>query len=368
MAERGRVVVATEHGQPFQIQEYELPDPELGAIVLKITQAGICGSDLHMWRGDQVNQTLPPNGRVMGHEGTGVVYKMGKGVTTDTLGTPIKEGDRMMHYALFPCYHCHMCLRGDLNWCATRAYPQAGIYPYFTGTYADFIYLPPRHPAFRVPDELPDDILGPVNCAIGTVTQGLMNAGAHEGQYVVIQGAGGLGLNATAMAKDMGAHRVIVLDRLENRIQLVEEFGADHTINIEEFNTPETRVQRVKQLTNGRGADIVMELVGRADLLVEGIDMLSNGGTFIEIGDIVTGREVSIDPSKLLAGKRVMGSLMYQPNTLATILDYLVRNQDSVPFHKIVSHKFKLADINEAFPQAEWNQRQTEITRAMLVP
>ena len=80
-----------------------------------------------------------------------------------------------------------------------------------------------------------------------------MNAGAHEGQYVVIQGAGGLGLNATAMAKDMGADRVIVLDRLENRLRLAEEFGADHTINIEEYNTPETRIQRVKELTRAGG-------------------------------------------------------------------------------------------------------------------
>ncbi len=368
MAEKGRVVVAAEHGKPFEIREYDLPDPEPGAIILKMTQAGICGSDLHIWRGDQVNQDLPPTGRVMGHEGTGVVYKMGDGVTTDSLGTPIKEGDRLMHVAVFPCYRCHMCIRGDTNWCANRQYPAADVYPYFTGTYADFLYLPPRHPAFRVPDELPDDILGYINCAIGTVTQGLINAGAHEGQYVVIQGAGGLGLNAVAMAKDMGADRVIVLDRLENRLRLAEEFGADYTINIEEYNTPETRIQRVKDLTKGRGADIVMELVGRADLLAEGVEMLSNGGTFVEIGDIIPGPQVSIDPSRLLQGKRIIGSLMYRPSTLAAILDNMVKNQDKVPFHKIVSHKFKLGDINEAFPQAEWSQRQTDVTRAMLVP
>ena len=368
MAEKGRVVVCTEYQKPFEIREYDLPDPEPGAIVLKITQAGICGSDLHVWRGDQVNQILPPTGRAMGHEGTGVVYKMGEGVTADSLGVPLKEGDRLMHVAVFPCYRCHMCLRGDTNWCANRQYPTADVYPYFTGTYADFLYLPPRHPAFRVPDELPDDLLGPVNCALGTVTQGLTNAGCREGQYVVIQGAGGLGLNAIAMAKDMGADRVIVLDRLENRLRLAEEFGADYTINVEEYNTPETRIQQVKDLTNGRGADIVMELVGRAELLAEGIEMLSNGGTFVEIGDIVPGRQVSIDPSKLLQGKRIIGSMMYRPALLPTILDHIVRKQKAVPFHKIVSHKFKLADINEAFPQAEWHQRQTDVTRAMLVP
>jgi threonine dehydrogenase-like Zn-dependent dehydrogenase len=365
---KGRVVACKEYGKPFQIEEYEVPEPEPGAVLLRMTQAGICGSDLHTWRGDQVNVPLPPTGRVMGHEGTGVVEALGAGVTADTVGTPIKEGDRIVYSAVFPCYHCNLCLRGDTNWCVNRGYAAAGVYPYFTGTYADFLYLPPRHPLFRVPDDLPDELLGPVNCAMGTVTTGLLRAGLREGQYVVIQGAGGLGLNATAMAKDMGADRVIVLDRLENRLELAEEFGADYTINIEEYNTPETRIRRVWELTKGRGADVVMELVGRAELLAEGIDMLSNGGTFVEIGDIVRGREVAIDPSTLLRGKSILGSLMYRPSLLPTLLDFLVKNQHKLPFHKVVSHKFPLAEVNEAFVQAEWNQRQTPITRAVLVP
>ena len=365
---KGRVVICKEYSKPFEIEEFEVPDPEPGAVLLRMTQAGICGSDLPTWRGDQVNVPLPPTGRVMGHEGTGVVDKLGSGVTTDTVGVPIEDGDRIVYSAVFPCYHCHMCLKNNTNWCVNRGYAAGGVYPYFTGTYADFLYLPPRHPFFRVPDELPDYLLGPVNCAMGTVTTGLMRAGAKEGDYVVIQGAGGLGLHAIAMAKDMGSDRVIVLDRLQNRLKLAEEFGADYTINIEEFNTAETRLERVKELTNGRGADVVMELVGRAELLAEGIDMLSNGGTFVEIGDIVRGREVSIDPSKLLAGKSIVGSLMYRPELLPTLLNFLVRTQHRLPFHKIVSHKFPLAEVNEAFPQAEWNSRQTDITRAMLVP
>ena len=286
---KGRVVACKEYGKPFAIEEYDVPEPAPGAVVLRMTQAGICGSDLHVWRGDQVNVPLPPTGRAMGHEGTGVVETLGDGVTTDSGGAPIQKGDRVVYAAVFPCYHCHQCLKGNTNWCMNRNYPAAGTWPYFTGTYADFLYLPPRHPFFRVPDELDDDLLGPVNCAMGTVTTGLIRAGAGEGDYVVIQGAGGLGVHATAMAKEMGADRVIVLDRLENRLELAEAFGADHTINIEEFNTPETRLRRVRELTDGRGADVVMELVGRAELLAEGIDMLSNGGTFIEIGDIVRG-------------------------------------------------------------------------------
>ena len=175
-------------------------------------------------------------------------------------------------------------------------------------------------------------------------------------------------MNATAMAKAMGADPVIVLDRLTDRLRLAEEFGADYTVNIEEYDTPKARVERVKGLTQGRGADLVIELAGRVELVPEGIDMLGNGGTFLGIGNIVRGKEVSIDPSKLLPGKRLMGSGAYRPNVLPTILDYMVKNQEKVPFHKIVSHKFKLADINEAVLRSEWDQRQTDVTRAVLVP
>ncbi len=366
---KGRVVVLKEYMKPFEIQEYEVPDPEPGDIVLKMTQAGICGSDLHRWRGDQINNPLPPSGFCAGHEGTGVIYKLGKGVTTDSLGRPIKEGDRVMHTAIKPCNHCYQCINGNHNWCSTRgAGKPAGEWPYFNGTYGDYYYVASNQPVFTIPTELPDSVLGWVNCAMGTVTEGLSRVGCGEGNYVVIQGAGGLGLNAVAMAKDKGAHKVIVLDRLENRLELAEEFGADHTINIEEFNTPEMRRQRVWELTEGRGADIVMELVGHAELLVEGVSFLTNGGTFIEIGDIIPGRTVAFDPSTMLQGKKIMGSLMYRPSLLPVMMEMLVKNQGKVPYDKIVSNTFPLGKVNEAMAEAEWANRQTGVTRAMLVP
>ena len=204
---------------------------------------------------------------------------------------------------------------------------------------------------------------------MGTATQGLIQGRVGHGSSVVIQGAGGLGLTAIAMAKDMGAYNVIVLDRLENRLQLAEEFGADHTINIEEFNTPETRVQRVKDLTGGLGADAVIELVGRPELLPEGVAMLRKGGTFVEIGLYFPGHTVTFDASTLvLTGKHIVGSVAYTPDVIPKLLDFLSRSQDTVPFKKMVSHRFKLDEVNQAFEQAEWDARQTAVTRAVLVP
>ncbi len=314
-----------------------MPEPQPGAVLLRMTQAGICGSDLHTWRGDQTQEhlPLPETGRVMGHEGTGVIRVFGRRRNLRLLrhrGRGGRPGHLRRRVSLLPLPHVPARQHQLVRQPTVSPPPESGL----TSPAPTAISCTCRRgiPFFRVPDELPDSILGPVNCAMGTVTTGLERAGMSHGQSVVIMGAGGLGIHATAMAKERGADRIIVLDRLENRLALAEEFGADHTINIEEFNTPETRVRRVRELTRGRGADVVMELVGRADLLKEGIDMLSNGGTFVEIGDIVRGQEVSIDPSKLLQGKNIVGSLMYRPSLLPELLDFLVRNQDRLPLQQ----------------------------------
>ena len=104
---KGRVVVCREYGKPFEIEEYDVPNPEPGAVLLRMTQAGICGSDLHVWRGDQVNVPLPPTGRAMGHEGTGAIAQLGEGITTDTLGTPVHEGDRVVYSSAQGSYATH---------------------------------------------------------------------------------------------------------------------------------------------------------------------------------------------------------------------------------------------------------------------
>jgi threonine dehydrogenase-like Zn-dependent dehydrogenase len=366
---QGRMAVITAYGKPFELREHEVPDPEPGAMVLHIEQAGICGSDLHTWRGDQAAIPLPPQGRAMGHEGSGRVWKLGAGVTADALGAPLREGDRVIHSAIFPCLRCYNCLRGDVNFCSDSAvYRDVAAFPYFTGTYADYYYVPAGHPLFRVPDELPDEVLSPVNCAMGTVAQGLLSAGVGEGQYVVIQGAGGLGLTAAAMAKDMGAGLVIVLDRLPKRLALAERFGADATIDVTEYDTPPARLARVRELTSGRMADVVMELVGLAALLPEGIAMVRNGGTVVEIGNIVPDSTVTIQPAQLLRGKRIIGSAMYRPSVLPLVLSFLVKTRGRYPFDTLISHRFPLERINDAFPQAEWSGRQTDVTRAVLVP
>jgi threonine dehydrogenase-like Zn-dependent dehydrogenase len=358
-------------GQPRTLSqtEYERPDQEPGAIVVRMRQAGLCGSDLHIWRGDL--GPVPSTGRPLGHEGFGTVQALGQGVDQDFDGQPLAEGDRITWYSLYACYRCRYCLAGEQDLCLQRKSlyrPSGGEYPYFLGTFSDYYYLPPRHPVFKIPDELSDEEVASLNCAMGTVFQGLLSADVRQGQSVVILGAGGLGLYGASFARGLGAAEVVSVDGQRARLALATELGATATIDINELSSSAARVARVLELTSGRGADVVLELVGSGAVVQEGIDMLAPGGTFVEIGNIVRGRTASYEPASLLRRKRMLGSSMFPPALVPRLLELLLSVRATRPLHKVISHHFPLAEIAEAFQQAEWKNGPTEVVRAVIVP
>jgi threonine dehydrogenase-like Zn-dependent dehydrogenase len=203
---------------------------------------------------------------------------------------------------------------------------------------------------------------------MGTSAEGLDRANCQPGDHVVIQGAGGLGLCAAALATYRGAAKVIVLDRLPERLTLAARFGADHAINVDELGTADARRDRIMELTDGAGADIVMELVGQTDLIPEGVGYLAPGGTLVEIGHVMAGRTFTLDPRAIIRGKRIMGSSGYRHSLIPAVLDLMVKTQDRIPYDRIVSDRFPLAQVNDAMGTAEWAGRRTGVTRAVLTP
>src|SRR5262249_19547555 len=150
---------------------------------------------------------------------------------------------------------------------------------------------------------------------------GLELSGCGPGDFVVIQGAGGLGLCAGALASHRGAARVIVLDRLEDRLALARRFGAGHTSNVDQPDTLEARRARIRELTAGQGADVVRELVGVTELIPEGIGYLAPSGTLVEIGHVMAGRTFELDPRAVIRGKRLIGSSGYRHSLIPTLMD-----------------------------------------------
>ena len=355
----GKVAVFTQSGVPFEIEELPTPDLRPGGVLVKNSHAVICGSDLHGWRGDSDTPPLPMR-RVTGHEFTGVVDSLTEGVDTDSIRRPLREGDRVAFPFFNPCNRCYWCVRGEHHACPHRSrnnHQGLDEYPYCDGGMADYYYLPPGHYIFKVPDELPTDAVPPVNCALSQVMFGLERARMDFGDTVVIQGAGGLGIFATAIAAEKGASRVIVIDGQQPRLDLAMRCGATDTISMSDYPTAESRVEQVKSLTNGIGADVVVEVVGIASALLEGLDMVRTNGKYVDIGNI-GGGSVELVTRKVIGNQtQWLGTTHYDPWIIEAALQFLVRVKDRMPVANVVSHKYPLEDINAAFEFAEWQGR-----------
>ena len=204
-----------------------------------------------------------------------------------------------------------------------------------------------------------------INCALTQVYAGLDIGGMKAGDNVVIQGAGGLGVYACAVAREMGAGKIIVIDGVDERLELASEFGADEFVDMRQYPTAAARIDRVKELTDGWGGEIVMELVGHPGVVDEGLRMTAPEGTYLEIGNINVGWEATFDPSWIIFGnRRIQGVAHYEAEHLKGALDMMMRTKSKYPYHKILSHKFPLEEINEAFRQ----QEDGHITRGAIVP
>ena len=156
---------------------------------------------------------------------------------------------------------------------------------------------------YTVPDSVSDDIAAGANCALSQVMYGLERVDLQLGETVVVQGAGALGLYAVAVAKARGASTVIAVDGVPERLQLATAFGADAVIDITELTAERDRVKRVRSLTDGQGADVVVEVVGYPAAIDEGLKMLAQFGRYVEIGNINMGKTFEFDENEEVQAK-----------------------------------------------------------------
>lgn len=370
MPDTGRAVVYEGHREPpdvFRIQEYPVPEPRPGGLLIGMTLANICGSDMHNFLGEGRTRDDPRPSH-QGHEGTGRVAALGEGVTTDSNGAPLAVGDRVIFGHFYYCGRCRACVAGREWCCPTRRDHMATSseeWPHFRGTFGDYHYLFSGHTVFKTPDELSDELVAGVNCAMTQVYGGLEIANLSVGEYVVIQGAGGLGLYAAAIARERGAGKIIVIDGVQERLDLAAEFGVDELIDMRELPSPEQRIQRVKELTDGWGGEVVVEVVGYPSAVEEGLKMVGSGGRYVEIGSRSPHLSYTAYPEQWVTGNvTIYGNNNWARRHLRGSIDLLRRTHHKYPYHKIVSHKFPVDEVNEAFAQ----QHTGHVTRASLCP
>jgi threonine dehydrogenase-like Zn-dependent dehydrogenase len=369
----GTLAVFHASGQPFELRRVPVPEPGRGEILVRVDRCDICGSDLHMWRGDvslaDFGVTWPV---AMGHEMVGRIEAMGPGVSADSAGRPLHVGDRLVWSYYYPCGRCRACLRGQTNACPTgaaRMMTPVENPPHFYGGFAQYYVIPARATVLRPPDDLPDEVLTPLNCALCQVLFSLQESDLRMGESVVVQGCGGLGLFACALAREIGAAPVIAIDRIPSRLQQAGRFGATDTIDASAIDDPRQRAAEVMRLTEGWGADVVVEVAGVPEVVPEGIRMLARYGRYLEVGNISPRRTYKADPSLLVGqNRRIIGVSFYRAETLRVGLDFLARTRDRYPYGELVSHDFALERIDEAFSAADAMRAETSVVRAAITP
>ncbi|OBF13650.1 zinc-binding dehydrogenase [Mycobacterium sp. ACS4331] len=365
----GRIARFDEPGKPFEIDTVTLPEVGPGEILIKVTRANICGSDVHAWHGTFATRGLGGQlPTVLGHEMVGAVEELGSGVTADSNGKPLQVGTRVVFPYFFCCHTCRNCLAGRRNACLNLKMAMLGRAdepPYFVGGYGDYFLLPAGAVVYTVPDSLSDEIAAGANCALSQVMYGLERVDQGLGEYVVVQGAGALGLYAVAVAKARGAAKVIAIDGVPERLELAKAFGADAVIDITEATTDKERAKIVRALTDGQGADVVVEVVGHPSAIDEGLKLLGQFGRYVEIGNINIGKTFEFDPSRFVfTNKTMVGVSLYDPAVLSRALTFLDEYQHKLPFDRLAAACYPLSDINAAFAAAEGRRD----VRASIVP
>src|SRR5436190_5261634 len=229
---------------PLRVQEYPLPSRlEPGAALARTEMAGICGTDVHLWKGE-LPIGLPV---ILGHETVGRIEQLGAGLEKDWTGQPLRKGDRITWNSAVSCGRCYYCTekRQPTRCPHRRAYGighRCDEAPHFLGGYAEFHYLQPGTTIFKLPDDLPTESMVGAGCALITAIHGVERTGVQWQDTVVVQGAGPVGIAALGVAKSAGASKVIVIGGPAHRLEMARQFGADETIDIAQLSTSDARI------------------------------------------------------------------------------------------------------------------------------
>jgi len=350
----------------MEVQEFPYPKARHGAMVVEMEMSGICGTDKHSFKGEMVlyaGTEAEQRGVfpcVKGHENVGRIVEM-NGPYLDYDGTPLQIGERITMCPNIICGKCFYC-RHVFGWpyCAHNrtygVYFPAHKWPHVTGGWSEYMYVFPGSFVYKVPEDMPPEIA--VNIELMVVTSNVDRAKgymefASRGfglmDTVLIQGVGAMGIAHLIKCRVLGAGDIIVLDSSDYRLRLAKQFGADHLINVKKTTFKE-RLKMVRELTHGRGADMVIETTGLAAVVPEGLDLLRRGGTYLEAGNFVDSGETTINVHRHLAAKNVLliGNTNHPNSEYYRTIAMMQRYKRQFPWERFTSHRYRLDQAQEA--------------------
>jgi len=350
--------VVREQKQPFEVEELELEEPRADEVLVRVVATGICHTDLIV-RDQWYPVPLPV---VLGHEGAGIIERVGEGVTE------LEPGDHVV-LTFASCGRCPNCLRGKPTYClqffglnfsgarldGSNALGKDGepVHDRFFGqsSFATHAIATERN-AIKVRDDVPLELLGPLGCGIQTGAGGVMNSLAPEaGTSMAIFGAGAVGISAVMAARIVGCATVVAIDIIPERLELARELGATHTIDP---NETENVVEEVQGITGGIGADYSLETTGVPAVFRQAVEALAPVGACGLIGAAPLGTEVSLDMNDILIPGKTVRGIVEGDSVPDVFIPRLVDlyAQGRFPFDRLV-RSYPLNEINQAAEDAE---------------
>jgi len=332
---------ATVFHSPGDIRVEQVPRPHAGPgeAVIRVTTTTICGTDVHIVKGEY---PVRP-GLVIGHEPVGVIDELGVGVTG------YKIGDRVLVGAITPCGQCRACLSGDLSQCGHGgSYEALGGWRFgntIDGAQAEFLLVPSAQANLTpVPDDVIDEQVVLLADIASTGFSGAESGGVRIGDAVAVFAQGPIGLCATAGAKLMGASLVIGVDSDPVRLEMAKRMGADVALDFTEVDV----VEEVKRLTGG-GADVTIEALGAQETFESSLRSLRPGGTLSSLGVYSGKLQMPYDAFAAgLGDHRIVTTLCPGGKERMRRLIATVQSGRFDPL-PLITHRFALDDIVEAY-------------------
>jgi alcohol dehydrogenase len=319
---------------PGRISLEARPVPEIDAAtdaIVKITRTTICGTDLHILKGDV--PTCTP-GRILGHEGVGIVEKVGAGVTQ------FKAGDHVLISCISSCGKCEYCRKGMYSHCTTGGWILGNT---IDGTQAEYVRIPHADTSlYPIPEGADEEALVMLSDILPTGFEcGVLNGKVQPGGTVAIVGSGPIGLAALLTAQFYSPSEIIMVDLDENRLEVAKQFGATATVNA----GGEGAARKVLALTGGRGVDTAIEAVGIPATFDVCQAIIAPGGTIANIG--VHGVKVDLHLEKLWSQNIAITTRLV--DTVSTPMLLKTVQSGKIDPKKLITHRFKLGQVLDAY-------------------
>lgn len=360
-----KAAVIPSPGQPVEVREYPLPELEPGACLMRTLYSEVCGTDVHLLHGRLSGAPYP---LIPGHINVGRLEGI-NGEVTDALGDPVQEGDLVTFLDVHEtCNHCWHCLVAK----ATTRCPSRKVYGItygadegLLGGWSELVYLKPGVKIMRLPEGLSPELAIAGGCALPTAFHAVERGQVGLGHHVVVQGSGPVGLMACALSRLSGAQQVIVIGAPDLRLDVARGLGADHVISIEQ-TTEAQRLEQVRALTGGRGADITIEASGNPAAVPQGMRLTRDAGVYVVVGQYTDGGPVELNPHYDLNRKHldVRATWGIDFSHLHKSLHALARFREALPWQSVISAYYGLDQANEALAAVEAGQ----VVKAVLCP